>query len=71
METIESKVIELAEAVCRLHFYDKIDATAAIAKLNEKGFSTVSVQFVQAIYKQLIKETNKTVTVSYNYFCTL
>jgi hypothetical protein len=65
METIESKVIELAKAICRLRFYDDIDATAAIAKLNSQGLPNVSVKFVQAIYERLIEETDESKTVSY------
>jgi hypothetical protein len=68
MERIEAKIINLTEAVCRLHFYDDIDATAAIAKLNEKGFPDVSIKFVQTIYERAIKETDKTMTVSYKRF---
>jgi hypothetical protein len=71
MESVESKVIELVEVVCRLHFYDDIDTFTAVRKLNEQGFEDVSAEFVQAIYEQLIKETDKTMTVSYNNLSTL
>jgi hypothetical protein len=59
MDSVESKVLELTEAVCRLHFYDNINASAAIDKLKEQGFPNISIEFVQAIYERLIEGIKK------------
>jgi hypothetical protein len=71
METIESKVLELTESICHLHFHDKIDAFTAIDKLNKQGFPHVSAEFVETIREQLINETDESKTVSYTDISTL
>jgi hypothetical protein len=64
MESIENRILELTEAVCRLHLYEKVEASSLIAKLNEQGFLNISADFVQAIYGRLIEETQKNIKVS-------
>jgi hypothetical protein len=66
MERTNKRVLNLTKAVCRLHFYNDLDASDAIEELNEQGFCNVNVDFVQEMYDQLIKETKETITVSYN-----
>jgi hypothetical protein len=58
MEASETKILELTQAICRLHRYNN-----AIEMLAHEGFDNVSVEFVQAIQDQLEKEADKFVKI--------
>jgi hypothetical protein len=53
MEASETNVLELIRAICRIHRSRPNNAYYAIDILNDQDFEDVSIEFVEAIYKQL------------------
>jgi hypothetical protein len=50
---------ELTRFICELHRYDQVDASAAVQQLKNRSFEHVTEEFVQVIYEQLKKESDK------------
>jgi hypothetical protein len=66
MDATEIKLLELIQAICRLHRYEQDDASYAVDMVADEGFENVSVEFAQAIYDQLKKEVDERTKIYHN-----
>jgi hypothetical protein len=55
MTASESKVIELAKAICGLRSCYNLDAPKVVRELNEMVSEDISAEFIEAIYNEFEK----------------
>jgi hypothetical protein len=58
-QEVNNEILQLTEAICRLHQTFDIDAELAVEILKEQGFTEITVAYVEAVYEQRSKQIKK------------